>query len=308
MAEQRGAQSSDLDLATLEAFIAIAEAGSFRAAAAMLYTSQSSLSRVIARLEQDLGVTLFERSPSGVVLSVPGQRLLVGARRLLQAASDVLDSISNDQATTLRLGASATAAGSFLAEFLSHWIPRNKNVALEILEGGAASLGSQLSRRDCDVAIVATPAPTSCESIPLTTCTVMAIFPPDHPLANESGPLSITALKDESLLANGRDFLSTRVLLAACREAVISPSIIYQSRVGQTLAALVEAGLGVAVLSDNVDLRGFQLPRRVLVDIGGRPLSFDLSVAWWDRAKASPARRFAHDLAEFHTAGLIRPS
>jgi len=189
--------------------------------------------------------------------------------------------------------------GSFLAEFLAFWIPHHRDTPLEILEGGAVGLGELLARRDCDVAIVATPVPPQLGHLLLYTCTVVAVLPSDHPLAKDQGPIPVGDLADSPLLTNNPDFLSTRVLLAACTQAQILPTIIYQSQAGQTLAALAEVGLGVAIMSDNVDLRGFNLPTRVLTDLSGRPLSFDLHVAWWDNSKSSRARTFAEELVGF---------
>ncbi|WP_146603405.1 hypothetical protein [Micromonospora endophytica] len=66
---------------------------------------------------------------------------------------------------------------------------------------------------------------------------------------------------------------------------------------GQTLAAIAEAGLGVAVFGDTADLRGFALRRHQLLDASGRPLSFDLYAAWIRDGVPSDIRNFAVELA-----------
>lgn len=69
-------------------------------------------------------------------------------------------------------------------------------------------------------------------------------------------------------------------------------------RVGQTLAALAEGGMGIANLGDSVDLRGFSLPTRPLRDGGGKALDFDLHLAWLAEKRLTPwCKRFVEHLA-----------
>lgn len=289
-----------MELRDLDAFVAVVEHGGFRAAADVLYLSQPSLTRRLQRLEQDLGVELLERGPWGVRMTGHGEALLIGARRIRTTVAEVKASAVGAWGQTFTLGAAGTAAGSYLAAFLSRWIPEHPDARLSMIEDGATRLRRRLADRECDVALLAAPVPAEFDSLPITRVGVQAVLPRDHPLSSETTRLPIAELHRQPILVNGASFLSTELLHSSCRIAGVQPDVLYESSVGQTLAALAEAGLGIAVMSDNVDLRGFDLPRRPLQDAQGHPLEFDLHVAW-SRERVLPpiVYEFVRDLSSF---------
>jgi LysR family transcriptional activator of glutamate synthase operon len=128
---------------------------------------------------------------------------------------------------------------------------------------------------------------------------VQAVLPSAHPLARDTGPLDVAHLHRQPVLLTGRSYLSTELLLSACRLEAVEPDVVYQCSVGQTLAALAEAGLGIAVISDNVDRRGFDLPTRPLCDAAGKLLQFDLEIAWRRSGSPDVVTDFAEELSRF---------
>lgn len=289
-----------MDQQNLEAFLAVVDHRGFRTAADVLGLSQPAVSRRVQRLEAELGVQLLERGPRGIRLTGHGEVLLEGCQRIRATIDEVRTAVTGAWGRTLTVGASATAAGSYLAPFLSTWMLENPGVRLAVVEDGALQLQRRLIRSECDIAILSSNASDEFESLPLARIGVDAAIPAGHRLAADRGPLSVEELDGERILVNGPSFLSRELLDAACRVGGIAPVIVYASSVGQTLAALTEAGLGISVLSGNVDLRGFSLLRRPLLDINGVPLEFDLNVSWpRDRRHAPVVYRFARQLSEF---------
>ena len=292
-----------MDYQDLRAFISIVEHGGFRAAAEATSTAQPWLTRQMQRLERSLGVRLLERGPSGVRLTERGESFLAGARRALAALDEARSAATGAQRETIRVGAAATAAGSFLARFLATWIPNHPETHLVMIEDGARNLRQRLERNECDLAIVAAPIPAAFGHHLVRRVTVQALLPHAHELAGSTAPLDVAALHRQRVLLNGERFLSTEIFRSACRVAGVEPEVVYECSVGQTLAALTEAGLGIAVLGDSVDLRGYDLSRRQVRGHHGEILAFDLHVAWSkDRRLPEPARRLAEDLAA-HTTG-----
>lgn len=284
----------------LDAFMAVVDHGGFRSAAEVLGISQPAVTRRIQRLEQDLGVRLLERNPRGVRPTGHGEALRAGCQRIRATAEEVRASVIGAWGQTLVVGASATAAGSYLAPFLSTWMLEHPEIRLNMVEDGALRLQRRLLRWECDVAILSNTGSDEFESLPLTRIGVDAVLPPGHRLTAEQGPLSVEALDGERLLVNGPSFLSRELLESACRIAGVTPSIVYASSVGQTLASLANGGLGIAVLSGNVDLRGFDVHRRPVHDLNGQPLEFELNVSWpRDRRLAPIVYTFARELSEF---------
>jgi len=269
-----------MDVPELRAFLAVVDEGGFRAASRALYVSQPAVTRMVARVESELRGPVLTRGPGGVKLTPHGEQLVPMARRLIALLDQVRNTSHMRGMATLRLGTAATAAGSFLARFLSEWIPAHPELRIQMLHDGAARLRARLEDDECDAAIVAAPVPDAFDHLPITTVRVQAFLPPGHPLAGSHEPLSVHDLHGQRLLVNGRPFLSTELLFSACRLAGSEPEIVYECGVGQTLAALAEAGLGIAVLGDSVDLRGFDLPRRYVHDGTGSVLAFELHIAW----------------------------
>lgn len=289
-----------MELQDLRSFVAVVEHGGFRAAADALHIAQSALSRRISRLEHKLGLTLLERSRRGVQLTPHGELFLNGARRILESLDDVVATVTENKLNVIRLGCAGTAAGSFLAKFLATWIPRHPQVRVMMIEDGAHALRRRLAQRECDLAIVAGPIPTTFAHRLVKKVTLQALFPPGHPLARYNEPLSVRDLHRQRVLLNSPTFLSSSLLMSACRVARVEPEVVYESSVGQTLAALAEAGLGIAIMGDSVDLRGFNLHRRYVCDDQDRVLQFQLHIAWLkDRILPPVVCEFVDDLTAY---------
>lgn len=287
------------NLDALRAFVMVAERGGFTAAAEALGVAQPVLSRRIQRLERELGIRVFDRGSWGSRLSGEGSRLLPGARRVLETVAEVEAGVAGAWRGTVRLGAAATAAGSFLARALSRWIAEHPNVDLVMIEGGARRMRDALFDHECDLAVVAAPVPDGVDHRFLRTVRVQALFPASHRFAASASMLSVSEFAGVKVLLNSEGFLSADLFEAACRLHQIEPQVVYRSTVGQTLAALAEAGLGVAIIGDSVDLRAFDLPRRIVATAGDVPLSFDLHLAWvHGRRLPLPVEQLVETLAQ----------
>ncbi|MDL4775432.1 MULTISPECIES: LysR family transcriptional regulator [Thermomonosporaceae] len=298
-----GADLPQLD--DLRMFVAIARAGSLRAAAGALFTSQPTLSRSVARLEARLGVRLLRRGARGVEPTRHGEALLVQAQRVLAAAADLRRNVTALASGTLRLGATATSARRLLAPFLSEWMPAHPGVQVTAIEDSERRLHAHLETGRCDIAIVSGPLSAQTASVHLMTAQVIALFPPGHPASRHDRPVRVPDLAGEPLLVNGTAFPSTALLLRAMDAAAARPDVVYECTAGQTLAAMAEAGLGVAVFADTADLRGFSLPRHDVLDAAGTPLRFDLYAAWPRDTAPGWVREFAIELSTFHRSVVI---
>ncbi|MFD0556178.1 DNA-binding transcriptional LysR family regulator [Stackebrandtia endophytica] len=291
--------SGDFTFRDLQTFLSVASTGSFRAAARRMYTSQPAISRTIARLERDLGAPLLERGPRGARLTTAGMTLAQHAHRIGSMMTTLRSELVDGQQSRIRLGAAATAAGSYLAPFLAEWIPAHPTIDVEVIEDGAVKLRERLAERACDLAIVPLPVSDELEAIPLAHLSVCAYFPAGHVLDTGEETITVDDLVPYPLVVNSTGFLAGRVFTQECEASGLFPRIVYRSNVGQTLAALAEAGLGIAVFGDTVDLRGFDLRSRRLHTREGQSLGFALAVAWHRVDTPEWIRDFGFDLAAF---------
>jgi DNA-binding transcriptional LysR family regulator len=131
--------SMDLDL--LRAFVAVAESGSFTAAAKRVSRSQSAVSQKVLRLEDSLNVRVFERTSRSLTLTRDGERVLAAGRRLLAQYDDFMRELREPpQLASLRLGVSENLVQSQLPLILARFGQRFPSVQLELTTGSSEDL------------------------------------------------------------------------------------------------------------------------------------------------------------------------
>jgi DNA-binding transcriptional LysR family regulator len=130
-----------LDLDLLRALVAVAESGSFTAAADVVGRSQSAVSQKVLRLEEALGLRLFERTSRSLSLTQDGTRVLVAGRRLLAQYETFMQEMREPpKLATLRLGVSENLVQTQLPLFLSRFSQQYPNVQLELTTGSSQEL------------------------------------------------------------------------------------------------------------------------------------------------------------------------
>lgn len=146
------AQNLDLDL--LRSFVAVADGGSFAAAAERVHRTQSALSQQMQRLEEQAGRPLFTRDGRRKRLSEDGQRLLAYARRLVALNDEAAAALGPDGQTELvRLGANNDVVDTMLPEILGRIAQRHRDILLEIRTGRSPFLMEALERGELDLCI-----------------------------------------------------------------------------------------------------------------------------------------------------------
>ena len=144
------------DLRQLRAFTTIVSAGSLGRAADVLHVTQPALSRIIKRLEDEVGAPLFERHSKGMQLTAIGQALLPHAS-LLQREADYareeIDAMRGLAKGTIRVGAVGSIASYVLPLAVGNVVARWPNLRVEILEGVWDRLAEGLVKHEIDLAL-----------------------------------------------------------------------------------------------------------------------------------------------------------
>ena len=190
-----------MDLRQLAALVAVAEHGTFSAAADALHTVQSNVSTHVARLERELGTTLVDRSAGR--LTEEGELVVARARRVqaeLDALAADVASLRDEVAGTTRVGVIGTTARWLVPALLGAMELRHPKVTVAVLEGNTTSLLPQLAAGRIDLGVLNSPAEDPDVVIePLFDEDLIIVAPLDHPLANVTS-LTVRQLADHDLI------------------------------------------------------------------------------------------------------------
>ncbi|MBO6756094.1 MAG: LysR family transcriptional regulator [Roseibium sp.] len=149
-----------LGLTDYESVIAIAEEAHFRRAARRLEVTQPALSARLRRIEEHLGVRLFDRERGGVRLTPAGEQFVEGAARVISAAKEAAQSARNAHiglGQTLRIGMTQVAARQLVIPALSEFCRRHPQARLRLFESTTAALERHLELARIDAAFLHPP-------------------------------------------------------------------------------------------------------------------------------------------------------
>lgn len=175
-----------MELRQLRYFVTVAEEMHFGRAAERLHIVQPAVSQQIRRLERELGVDLFDRSPRHVRLTVAGQRFLPEARAVLAAehrARAVIADLAAEQARTLRLGTSA-GLGEHLDDVLARFADQAPGVAVELVSAPTRARLERVRTGQLDATFVrGIREDRDLRMVPVWDDPLVAALPVGHPLA-----------------------------------------------------------------------------------------------------------------------------
>lgn len=238
-----------MDMVDLRYLSMVVETGSFSHAAQSLGIKPSTISRRITRLEDELGVTIFERGSFGIRLTAAGRDVMVAVRRSLAAFDTVIRAGKNSGAAKtgrLRLGVRMPPIGQPLQPLLATWRTRNPGVVLSLHELSDNEIFAALVERALDAALItANTIRPGATTVPIYREPVVATLPAMHALASFDS-LTWNQLREETFLTQEwNDSHSAREFYASFLGDAVRFSPHPASK--QSVMALVGAGFGVTL-------------------------------------------------------------
>lgn len=240
-----------MNLRDLQYLVALAELNSFSQAADRCCVSQPTLSNQIRKLEETLGVTLFERTNKRVMITETGEQIVVHARRILAEVDGMqeLAQLSHDPlAGRLRLGAFPTLSSYLLPGLVPRITAALPRIKLVLVEEKTQVLIDRLNRGELDAAFLALPVqdPKLVE-YPLFYDEFMLAVPPGHAFANHNR-ISQSALAGESLLLLEEGHCLRDQALDICHRVGMMESQDVRATSLETLRQMVKAGTGITLM------------------------------------------------------------
>lgn len=270
----------------------IIELGGFTKAAEALGYTQSSISQMIASLENELSIKLLTRSRHGVKLTIEGAELYPFIERSIyqyQAIREKANEIKGLETGIIRVGTISSITCHWMPQLIKGFKERYPNVEFLFHQGDYTLIPEWIRTGAIDFGFI-----TPCASTGLQTKTVkdgemLAVLPKKHPLAkHEKVRLSDIAGEPFILLEEGQ----YSEPMAAFEALKITPNIKYTLHDDYAIMTMVEAGLGVSILADLV-LRRTNFDNVCLpVD---PPIYRTLAVAYKDRDSLPIASKYFID-------------
>jgi DNA-binding transcriptional LysR family regulator len=284
-------------LRQLQFFVAAAEAGSVSGAARALSISQSSVTEAIQGLEDDLGVTLFERRARGLEITHKGSLFLRHASQILGDVSNARMAFREEAAEAagrLSLGVTSLVAGYVLSDILSRFRRAYPRVTVSAIEDTGEYLQHLLIGGELDVGVLLTSSVKDRAAMQVETLLVSPYrlwLPTGHRLTDAEA-ISLDDLAGEELILLTVDEIEgeTRRLMSVLS---VKPNIAFRTRSVEAVRSLVATGAGVALLPSLVyrpwSLEGDRIAIR---DVSGDLPSVQVGLVW---RKGAPLGREARN-------------
>ncbi len=244
-----------MDVRTLRYFVEVVRQQSFTRAAEKLFVTQPTISKMLRNLEEELECTLLIREGRRLRLTDSGQALYQRGLNILEEFRQLeaeLEDINDVKRGLLRLGV-PPMVGTQMAPLIGEFRQRYPGIELIISEFGGLTVQQAVLTGELDLALTALPIEPG---LPITSQLLFShplyvVVPRTSCWLNRSA-VAIAELAEESILIYNEDFALYRQLLDAFSAHGFTPKIAARSGQWDFLAAMVEAGMGIAILPEPI--------------------------------------------------------
>lgn len=258
-----------LNLRQVEAFKAVIEYGTVSRAAEMMNVSQPAMSKLIAHLEDDTALRLFDRVKGRLVPTRRGMRLYEEIDRIFAGVRQVenaVDAIRRDEQSRLLIGVMPALSGPFIQQATSRFLAGQSNVFCSVQSRSSQWIADGLVSHKLDVGLIIVPVDNPyIVAEPLLARSVVCALPLGHPLAQKS-VITPKDLAGVPFISFEPESHTNRRITQALEAGGVSPNVVMTVNVAPTLCEFIAAGVGVSLvhplvvggLRDRVAIRRFE--------------------------------------------------
>jgi DNA-binding transcriptional LysR family regulator len=239
-----------MELRNLRAFVEVVRQGGFSQAAKTVFATQSTVSKAVKQLEDEIGERLLDRIGHRSSLTTVGDIVYRRAVRILAERDDLmteLEELRGLKRGVLKLGLSPIGGSMLFAKSFATYRKRHPGVDIRLVEHGSNRLEEMLRAGDIEIAASLLPVADEFEWQSVRDEPLVALLPADSALARKSS-INLGELKASPFILFEAGFALNRLVLEACRRRSFEPTIGARSSQIDFIAELVGAGLGVAFL------------------------------------------------------------
>ena len=242
-----------MTITQLQYVLAVAEYKNFTLAAEKCFVTQPTLSMQIQKLEEELGIQIFDRSKKPIILTDIGEKIVTQAKNIVNEAGRIKDIVDQQKGYIggdFRVGIIPTITPTLLPMFLNNFIKKYPKVNLIIEELTTEEIISKLKKGHLDCAIAATPLEEeNIKEIVLYYEPFVAYISDNHPSINKKEiEINDLDLDNILLLQDGHCFRNGIINLCKNNKYISDSHFQLESGSFETLIKLVDEGLGITLL------------------------------------------------------------
>ncbi|WP_106498382.1 LysR family transcriptional regulator [Lentibacillus sp. Marseille-P4043] len=244
-----------MDIQHLTYFAEVAKQKNFTKASQVLHVSQPSISKMIKSLEEELQVTLLDRSERIVELTDAGKVVFARTLKILDMVEDLHSSVNelvHVRTGTIKMGLMPTLGVMLFPYVLAGFRKNYPQIDLQMVEYSGKLLEQKVEQGEVELGITVLPVHSELfGSIPLLSEKLVVIADREHWLSGrKSVPLS--DLKKESFIIFTEDYVLHDVVKQACMQSGFEPNVVYKSSLWDIVGEMVVAQFGISVVPMSV--------------------------------------------------------
>jgi DNA-binding transcriptional LysR family regulator len=278
-----------LEWQQLEYFQTVARVQHMTHSAEILSISQPALSRSIAKLEEELGVPLFERQGRSIILNHYGQLFLKRVNRILkefQEGKQELKELLDPGYGVVSLGFLHTLGPEIIPNLIGAFRSHYPKVTFQLNQNNSSSLIKQIDLGEFDLCLITPPdTKVQIQWVKLLSEELFVIVPVGHPLGDRES-IVLDEIADESFISVKKGNALRQITDQLFQEAEIQPKIVFEGEELHTIAGLVATGFGVSLIPDIKDLDPSKIAR---IPVRWPKCERSIGIAWVEGRYLSPS-------------------
>lgn len=281
-----------MEISYLKEFVHLAEVGNFLKASYDLFISQSSLSKHMKTLEDELNVVLMDRTTRAFGLTKEGQVFLPYAKEIVRQSDEstiALTKCLEEQGMSIHIGILSSVAEYNLTGIIYNFKKQYPKIKLELITGDTNELIPELEAGTIEIAFLRTRSNSPKKNgIRFISDKLVAVVPKNDPLASQK-EIRIEDLKGKDLVMLEKGSFVYDIAEEACHKAGFDMRVLYSDKHISNIADFVTKGLGIALLMEGHTLL-IRNPMIRTIPIVPQ-IDGDIQICWNKNSSLTPAAR-----------------
>ncbi|KIL52941.1 LysR family transcriptional regulator [Jeotgalibacillus campisalis] len=240
-----------MDIRQLSYFIEVAKHKSFTKASRTLHVTQPTLSKMVKGLEQELEVTLIDRSAKQIKLTDAGEIVLTQAQKVVNGLDDLsasLYDVMNLKKGKIKIGLPPVISTLFFPTIIAEFQKEYPDVMVMLAEDGAKKVEQKVLDGEVDLGFVLLPVNEELfDVVPFVQQEIKLLVHESHPLADRQ-VVDLNELKEDMFLLLSKEFTLNSRTIEVCISEGFTPKIAYESSQWDFIVGMVEKNLGVTLM------------------------------------------------------------